>query len=97
MISRTIRDVLGRATWQLSPKNKLSAFFERTWKRKGKDFGFGTDPRAATQRDPHRAHYGVGQGQFTSTMTSKLLLEAGYSSSYQHWTGVNIPEVQLPR
>ena len=30
-------------------------------------------------------------------MTSKILFEAGYSSSYQHWTGFNIPEVRLDR
>ena len=53
------------------------------------------DPRAGTQRDPHKAHYGVGQGKFTSTLTSKILFEAGYSSSYQHWTGFNQPEVKL--
>ena len=81
--------MLGRVTWQISPKNKFAVFFERTWKRKGKDFGFGADPRSGTQRDPNKAHYGVGQGKFTSTLTSKILFEAGYSSSYQHWTGFN--------
>ena len=96
-LDQYIRDVLGRVTWQISQKNKLAVFFERTWKRKGKDFGFGTDPRAGTQRDPHHAHYGVGQGKFTSTVTSKILLEAGYSSSYQHWTGFNQPAVRLDR
>ncbi len=88
--------MLGRATWQISSKNKLAVFFERTWKRKGKDFGL-PGPRSGTQRDPHKAHYGVGQGKFTSTLTSKILFEAGYSSSYQHWTGFNIPEVRLDR
>ncbi len=92
-LDQYIRDVLGRVTWQVSPKNKFAVFFERTWKRKGKDFGFGQDPRSGTQRDPNKAHYGVGQGKFTSTMTSKILFEAGYSSSYQHWTGFNQPEV----
>lgn len=96
-LDQYIRDVLGRVTWQISQKNKFAVFFERTWKRKGKDFGFGQDPRSGTQRDPHKAHYGVGQGKFTSTLTSKILLEAGYSSSYQHWTGFNIPEVRLDR
>src|SRR5688572_13062285 len=96
-LDQYIRDVLGRVTWQISQKNKFAVFFERTWKRKGKDFGFGTDPRAGTQRDPHRAHYGVGQAKFTSTLTSKILFEAGYSSSYQHWTGFNQPAVQLDR
>ena len=76
-LDQYIRDVLGRVTWQISQKNKLAVFFERTWKRKGKDFGFGTDPRAGTQRDPHHAHYGVGQAKFTSTLTSRILAEVG--------------------
>jgi hypothetical protein len=96
-LDQYIRDVLGRVTWQISQKNKLAVFFERTWKRKGKDFGFGTDPRAGTQRDPSHAHYGVGQGKFTSTLTSRILAEVGYSSSYQHWTGFNQPAVRLDR
>ncbi len=70
-LDQYIRDVLGRVTWQVSPKNKFAVFFERTWKRKGKDFGFGQDPRSGTQRDPHQAHYGVGQGKFTSTLTQQ--------------------------
>jgi hypothetical protein len=96
-LDQYIRDVLGRVTWQVSQRNKFAVFFERTWKRKGKDFGFGTDPRAGTQRDPNKAHYGVGQGKFTSTVSSKILFEAGYSSSYQHWTGFNLPEVREER
>ena len=96
-LDQYIRDALGRVTWQVSQRNKFAVFFERTWKRKGKDFGFGQDPRAGTQRDPNKAHYGVGQGKFTSTVSSKILFEAGYSSSYQHWTGFNLPEVREER
>ncbi len=43
-LDQYIRDVLGRVTWQVSQKNKFAVFFERTWKRKGKDFGFGSRP-----------------------------------------------------
>src|SRR5581483_3946884 len=48
ILDQYIRDALGRVTWQINQKNKLAAFMQRTWKRKGKDFGFGTDPRAGT-------------------------------------------------
>jgi hypothetical protein len=97
MLDQYIRDTLGRLTWQVNQKNKLAAFFQRTWKRKGKDFPFGTDPRAGTQRDPSKAHYGIGNAKYTNTLTSKILLEAGYSTAYQHWTGFNQPAVRLPR
>ena len=37
-IDQYIRDALGRATWQINQKNKFAVFFNRTWKRKGKDY-----------------------------------------------------------
>ncbi len=91
VLDQYIRDGLGRLTYQITQKNKLAAFMQRTWKRKGKDFGFGTDPRAGTQRDPHHGHYAIGNAKWTNTLTSKILLEAGYSTAYQHWTGFNQP------
>jgi hypothetical protein len=97
LLDQYIRDTLGRATWQISQKNKLAAFFQRTWKRKGKDFGFGTDPRAGTQRDPHHGHYAIGDAKYTNTLTSKILIEAGYSTAYQHWTGFVQPQIDYSR
>jgi hypothetical protein len=91
LLDQYIRDTLGRVTWQVNQKNKLAAFMQRTWKRKGKDFGFGQDPRSGTQRDPHHGHYAIGDMKYTNTLTSKILLEAGYSTAYQHWTGFNQP------
>jgi hypothetical protein len=91
MLDQYIRDTLGRLTWQIDQKNKLAAFMQRTWKRKGKDFSFGQDPRSGTQRDPHKGHYAIGNAKYTNTLTSKILLEAGYSTAYQHWTGLNQP------
>ena len=91
MLDQYIRDGLARVTWQVNQKNKIAAFMQRTWKRKGKDFGFGTDPRAGTQRDPAHGHYAIGNAKYTNTLTSKILLEAGYSTAYQHWTGLNQP------
>ena len=91
-VDQYIRDLLGRATWQLNQNNKLSAFFNRTFKRKGHDFGTGTDPRAGSYRDPRTGHYAVGQGRYTNTLTNRWLLEVGYSSAYNHVTINNRPE-----
>ena len=55
ILDQFVRDTALRLTWQASSANKVSAFLERIWKRKGKDFTFGQDPRAATQRDPNHA------------------------------------------
>jgi hypothetical protein len=97
LLDQYIRNVTDRMTWQVSPKNKLAAMFQRTWKRKGKDFTFGVDPRAGTQRDPHHAHYAIGDIKYTNTLSSKILIEAGYSTAYQHWTGFVQPQTDLPR
>ncbi len=67
-IDQYIRDALGRLTWQINQKNKFAAFFNRTWKRKGKDFGAGSDPRAGSYRDPRTGKYAVGQAKYTNTL-----------------------------
>ena len=74
-----------RLTLQAAPKHKLASFIQRWWKRKGKDFGAGQDPRASQFRDPKHAHHTVGNIRWTSPMTNRLLFEAGYS-----WTSVRL-------
>ena len=92
-----VRDALARLTWQINDRNKLASFFQRIWKRKGGDFGFGTDPRASTFRDPRTGHYALGNIKYTNTRTSRILIEAGYSTNYAHSTQSNRPERALPR
>jgi hypothetical protein len=92
-----VRDGLARATWQINQSNKLASFFQRIWKRKGGDFGFGTDPRASTFRDPRTGHYALGNIKYTNTLTSRILIEGGYSTNYAHSTQSNRPERALPR
>jgi hypothetical protein len=96
-IDQYIRDALGRVTWQINQKNKFAVFFNRTWKRKGKDFGPGADPRSGSYRDPRTGKYAVGQAKYTNTLTARWLLEAGYSSPINHITIDNEPGISLPR
>ena len=96
-IDQYIRDALGRVTWQINQKNKFAAFFNRTWKRKGKDYGPGSDPRAGSYRDPRTGKYAVGQAKYTNTLSARWLLEAGYSSPINHITIDNEPGISLPR
>jgi len=91
ILDQFVNSVALRLTGQVSSQHKLSGFMQRIWKRKGKDFTFGQDPRASTQRDPNHAHYAIGTIKWTSTFSSRLLFEGGYSTSYQHWTGGNQP------
>ena len=86
-----------RLTLQAAPKHKLASFVQRWWKRKGKDFGAGQDPRASQFRDPKHAHHTVGNIRWTSPMTNRLLFEAGYSWTLFDWLGAPMPGVEQPR
>ncbi len=86
-----------RLTWQATQKHKLAAFGSRWWKRKGKDFSAGTDPRVGQFRDPKKAHHFVGNVKWTSTLTNKLLFEAGFSMAAFDWHGGPAPGVLKER
>ena len=78
-----------RLTYQINQNNKVSAFIERNWKYKGHeilDGGQGgyipADPSvASTQRNKWPMYY-IVQTRWTSTITPKLLVQAGMSISH---------------
>jgi hypothetical protein len=79
-----VRDALIRLTYQANQKTKISSYFERIWKHKDPELLSGYNPITASDiRDPHHALYYVGQGKLTSTLTNRLLLEAGYSTNIE--------------
>jgi hypothetical protein len=82
-----IEPIFGRATWQISPRNKFSGFYESISKYRTCNCTAGTDPRTAAQ-DWIYLHPGtfLGGAKLTSTITDKLLLEAGYSLDPLSWT-----------
>jgi hypothetical protein len=90
VLDQFVRDTSLRLTWQVSQQHKFSTFFSRIWKRKGHDFSAGVDPRAGQPRDAKRALYGVGQARWSSTLSSKFMVEGGYS------TAINNPVIGMP-
>jgi hypothetical protein len=86
-----------RLTWQATPKHKIASFIQRWWKRKGKDFAAGQDPRASQFRDPKHAHHGVGNVRWTSPLTNRFLIEAGYSYTAFDWLGAPMPGLEQER
>jgi len=76
-----------RLTWQAHPKHKLASFVQRWWKRKGKTFSAGQDPRTGQFRDPRKAHHTVGNIKYMSPLTSRILVEGGYSWTLFDWHG----------
>jgi hypothetical protein len=86
-----------RLTWQATQANKVALFMSRWWKRKGKDFAAGTDPRVGQFRDPKKAHHFVGNIKWTSTLANKFLIEGGYSVAEFDWHGGPAPGVAKER
>ena len=85
MEDQWIYNLLFRTTWQMTQKNKLTAYYDRYPKFKGHEMGALTDPEtAAARRDWRHAIYYTGQVKYTSTVTSRLLLEAGYSTNIEY-------------
>ena len=75
-----ITSAMARLTWQMSAKNKLGVYYDRLYKTRGHDMLAGTDPRTAsfTWRSPV---YYTTQIKWTSTLSNKLLVDAGYGSN----------------
>jgi Carboxypeptidase regulatory-like domain len=90
-----VRDVLARLTYQATSKNKLSAYFERIWKHKDPELLPNVDPVTASDiRDWRHALYYVGQIKFTSTLTNRLLYEAGYSTNIERLSQSYQPAIE---
>jgi len=73
-----IRDGLGRITYQLSQKHKISGYYDRISKFRGHDMQSLYDPETASNiwTSPN---YSTGQIKLTSTLSNRLLLEGGYA------------------
>ena len=85
-----------RLTWQISSKNKLSGYNNRIFKFKGHEITALQDVGTASlRRDP--VIYYTGQAKLTTTMSSKLLLENGYSSNVQNYTDFYQPGITKDR
>ena len=84
IVDQWVRTPMLRLTAQLSPKNKLMAFLERPMKFKGLEFTYGIEPtKASSHRDWRRAQYSNAGSKFTSTISGRILYEAGYTQIYE--------------
>jgi Carboxypeptidase regulatory-like domain len=93
-----IQNQMVRLTWQVNEKNKFTIYHDRYPKFKGHEMGALTDPdTAARRRNPENALYYTAQAKWTSTLTSRLLLEGGFSTNNEYYTGKYQPGVEKPR
>jgi hypothetical protein len=78
-----IRQGLVRLTWQVTPRNKISAYWDEVDKYRGHDMQSLDDPETAALQWFSPAYH-TAQLKYTSTVSSKLLIEGGWSSNIEY-------------
>ncbi|HZR23540.1 MAG TPA: TonB-dependent receptor [Vicinamibacterales bacterium] len=84
---------LARLTWQISSKNKLSAYMDRIHKARGAAMSPGYDQTTAGVVWNSPLYYTTAV-KLTSTLSSKLLLEVGYSSNIERYNNLYEPGIR---
>jgi len=87
---RTWENISGRLTWQATPRNKIGGYWDEQWvcrKCEGNTIGITTPPVVSPEANgpgqtlPLR----VPQVTWTSPVTNRLLLDAGFGGTYYGW------------
>jgi hypothetical protein len=91
-----IRSALARVTWQMTARNKISAYFDEIDKFRGHDMQSNYDPETSAIRWLSPAYH-TAAAKWTSTVSNRLLLEAGWSSNLEYYTNSFQPGVAQPR
>ena len=91
-----IKSGLARLTWQVSPRNKLSAYFDEIDKFRGHAMAAGDDYASAAVVWNSPAYHTTAV-KWTSTVSNKLLIEGGYSNNTEDYTNEYLPGIAQPR
>jgi Carboxypeptidase regulatory-like domain len=75
-----VRNYTLRLTWQVSPRNKITAYDDHQWKYVGHLFASGADVVLAAARRPPVLKY-TNAIKWTSTVSNKLVFDVGYGTS----------------
>jgi hypothetical protein len=87
---RTWENISGRITWQVTQRNKIGGFWDEQWvcrNCEGNTIGITTPPVVSPEANgpgqtlPLR----VPQATWTSPVTNRLLLDAGFGGTYYGW------------
>ncbi len=85
-----------RLTWQASERNKFAVYMDRALRLRGHAMGANTDPRTASVVW-NTPIFATGSLKWTSTVSSKLLLEAGTSFNRERYDNLYQPGVLAER
>jgi hypothetical protein len=91
-----IRNAMTRLTWQVSSRNKISAYFDEIDKYRGHDMQANTDPETAAVVWNSPAYHTTSI-KWTSPVTGSLFLEAGMSNNTEYYTNEYREGIERPR
>ena len=91
-----IKSALLRMTWQVTSKTKFSAYFDEIDKYRGHDMQSGYDPETAAVQWFSPAYH-TASAKITNTVTSRLLVEGGWSNNTEYYTNSYQPNIEKPR
>jgi hypothetical protein len=91
-----IKQGLVRLTWQVTPRNKIAAYFDEIDKYRGHDMQSNDDPEEASLQWFSPAYH-TAQVKWTSTVSNRVLMEAGWSSNLEYYTNSYRPGVGKQR
>ena len=86
---------LARFTWQVSPRNKLSAYMDRIHKVRGAAMSPGDDQATSSVRW-NSPNYTTATVKWTATVSNKLLVEGGYSTNIERYNNLYAEGVEKP-
>ena len=75
---------IARFTWQISQRNKFSVYMDRALRLRAAAMSNATDPRTASVVW-NTPTFATGSAKWTSTLTSTLLLETGFSFNRERY------------
>ncbi len=87
---------MARLTWQATPRNKFSAYFDEIHKYRGHDMQANYDPETAGTVWNSPAYHTTAI-KWTSPVSSSLFLEAGYSNNTEYYTNEYREGIEQPR
>jgi hypothetical protein len=86
---------LFRMTWQVSPRNKLSGYYDRIHKVRGAAMAPGDDQTTSSVRW-NSPNYSTNMIKYTSPVTNRLLLEGGFSSNVERYNNMYAEGIEKP-
>ncbi|OFW41621.1 MAG: hypothetical protein A3J29_11550 [Acidobacteria bacterium RIFCSPLOWO2_12_FULL_67_14b] len=91
-----IKSGTARLTWQVTPRNKISAYMDEIDKYRGHDMQANYDPETASTVWNSPAYHTTAI-KWSSPVSSSLFLEGGYSNNTEYYTNEYQEGIEKPR